>query len=204
MASGGRSATIRRSVVRGIVKRPLRINRRIIHTRRWAEILLAAIADSTSTTILFLRGAPTIRSVTGVVQATPPNPADVGTGSRSTHAVRGVLLPFQPNGLSKAHAPSITRHASYRASSLLSWEIILLPTVHHIVSLWAQSIHLLVSNIRTNVIAERDGREEWSPRVRLPMTAQCLVKATIKIRTVAVVLGESKCTNILRDNDVVI
>jgi len=204
MASDGRSATIRRSVVQRIVRWPPRISRRIIHTPRWAEIRRVVIVDSTPTTTLFSPGAPTIQSVMGVVRATQPNRADGGTESRSTHVLRGVLLPFRRDGLSKVHAPSITRHASYRASSLLSWEIILPPTVRRIASLWVQSIHLLVLNIRTNVIAVRDGREEWSPQVRLRTTAQCLVKATIKVRTVAVVLGESKCINIPRDKDVVI
>jgi len=199
MVSDGRSAPIRRSVARRTVKQPPRISRLIIHTPQWAEMRLVVIADSTPTLILSSRGAPTIQSVTWAVQATRPSLVGVGTEFRFTHALRGVLLPFRRDGLSKAHAPSITRRVSCRTSLSLSWEITPPPPARRIADRWAQNIPSPVSNIQTNVTAVRDGREEWSLRVRLRTTAQCLVKEMLQTRTVAVVLGGSKCTSTLRD-----
>src|SRR5258706_8761569 len=199
MASDGQSAPIHQSTVQRIVKRPPRTTRPIIHMPQSVEMRLGVIADSTRTTTPFLPGAPTIQNVICHAQATPPSHADVGTEFRSTRALHGALLPFQLDGPSKAHAPSITRRGSCRASSSLSWPITLPLPVRRIASLWIQSIQWPASNIRTNAIVVRDGREKWSLRVRLHTTAQCLVPEILQIRTVVVDLGGSKYTNILRN-----
>jgi len=195
MASEGQPSPIHQSFVRRIVKRPPRTTRPIIHMPQSVEMRLVVIADSMRTTTPFSLGAPTIQNVICHVQATPPSHADVGTGFKSTHALHGALLPFQLDGPSKAHAPSITRRGSCRASSSLSWQITLPLPVRRIAGLWAQSIQWPASNIRTNAIVVRDGREEWSLRVRLRTTAQCPVPEILQIRTVVVDLGGSKYTN---------
>ena len=198
MASDGQSAPIHRNVAQRIVKRPPRTRHPIIHMPQSVEIRLVVIVDSTRTTIPFSPGVRTIQNAMGDVQAIPPSHADVGTEFRSTRALHGALLPFQLDGLSKAHAPSIPRRGSCRASSSLSWEITPPLPARRIASLWAQSIQWLALNIRTNAIVVQDGREEWSLRVRLHMTAQCLVPETLQTRTVVVGLGGSKYTNIHR------
>lgn len=198
MASDGQSAPTHRNVAQRIVKRPPRTSRPIIHMPQSVEIRLAVIADSTRTTTPFSPGGPTTPNVMGDVQEIPPSHADVGTEFRSTHALHGALLPFQLDGPSKAHAQSITRRGSCKVSSSLSWEITPPLPARRIASLSAQSIQWPASNIRTNAIAVQDGREEWSPRVRLHTIAQCLVPETLQTRTAVVGLGGSKYTNILR------
>ena len=75
-------------------------------------MLSGVTVDGTPTTIPSLLPGLTIRNAPNPVQVTQPKPAGVGTESKSTLALHGVLLRFQLDGQLKAPALSTTLRES--------------------------------------------------------------------------------------------